>query len=134
MMIFNMALDFAVGLIPILGDLADAQLKCNGRNVRLLEEHLDKMYKPDQVRREEEKLPRERRPRPATVYEDFSDEDMDRFKALDDDRHDIREPQRAYSGRRERLADEEMAIPRQDTRRSHNDRPSRNSTKKSTRR
>ncbi|KAF2653808.1 hypothetical protein K491DRAFT_705574 [Lophiostoma macrostomum CBS 122681] len=134
MMMFNMLLDFAVGLVPILGDLADAYLKCNGKNVRLLEEHLDKKYKPDRVRKEEEKLPLDRRPRPATVYEDFAEEDMDRLRAFTDGQDDVHKPQRAYSGRRERLADEEMGIPRHDTRQPRRDRPGHKSTKKSTRR
>jgi hypothetical protein len=135
-MFLNMGIDFAVGLIPIVGDLADAAIKCNSKNVRLFESHLDSVYKPKELIEEEdreyEQAKREHRdacrPRPATVYDDFSDEDMERFKALDDDRHDIRQPQRAHSGRRERLPDEEMGI-RHDTRRSHKEQPSRNATK-----
>ena len=141
MMLFNVAIDFLVGLVPILGDLADASLKANGRNVRLFEEYLDKKYKPKEIpdfdEAEYERDVRDgrqpRRPRPATVYEDFDDEDLERFKALDDERHDIRQPQQAYSGRRERLPDEEMGIPQQDTRRSHRENPSRNATKGSRR-
>lgn len=37
---FNVALDFAVGLVPFLGDVADAIYKCNTRNAILLERHL----------------------------------------------------------------------------------------------
>ncbi|KIW40240.1 uncharacterized protein PV06_07453 [Exophiala oligosperma] len=37
---FNMALDFAIGLIPFIGDIADAVYKCNTRNVVLLEKVL----------------------------------------------------------------------------------------------
>ena len=36
----NMAFDFAIGLIPFIGDIADAAYKCNTRNVVLLEEEL----------------------------------------------------------------------------------------------
>lgn len=36
----NMAIDFAVGLIPFIGDIADAAYKCNTRNVILLEKEL----------------------------------------------------------------------------------------------
>ena len=68
MMMINLALDFLVGLVPFLGDIADAAVKCNGKNVRLLEEHLDKVYKPDELKARDSKLPRERRPRPASVY------------------------------------------------------------------
>jgi hypothetical protein len=131
MMLFNLAIDFLVGLVPFIGDLADAALKCNSKNVRLFEKHLDKMYKPKRVIEEEEKLPRERRPRPATVYEDFSDEDDDRRNIFDDHHDAIREPKRTYSSRRERIPDEEMGIPRRDTHRS--EKPSRHNTKTSRR-
>ncbi|KAL2002499.1 hypothetical protein VTN02DRAFT_6674 [Thermoascus thermophilus] len=40
MMVMNIALDFAVGLVPFVGDLADALYKCNTRNAILLEKHL----------------------------------------------------------------------------------------------
>ncbi|EXJ94517.1 hypothetical protein A1O1_02913 [Capronia coronata CBS 617.96] len=36
----NMAIDFAVGLVPFIGDIADAAYKCNTRNVVLLEKEL----------------------------------------------------------------------------------------------
>jgi len=36
----NVLIDFAVGLIPIVGDLVDAAYKCNTRNVVLLEKEL----------------------------------------------------------------------------------------------
>jgi hypothetical protein len=35
----NVALDFAVGLVPILGDLFDISFKANLRNLRLLKAH-----------------------------------------------------------------------------------------------
>ncbi|RPA80690.1 hypothetical protein BJ508DRAFT_327028 [Ascobolus immersus RN42] len=41
-MLLNIALDFFVGLVPILGDLADATFKANTRNANLLEDHLIK--------------------------------------------------------------------------------------------
>jgi hypothetical protein len=41
-MIFNIAFDFFIGLVPFVGDLADALYKCNTRNAILLEEHLRK--------------------------------------------------------------------------------------------
>ena len=37
---FNMAIDFAIGLVPFVGDIADAAYKCNTKNVVLLEEEL----------------------------------------------------------------------------------------------
>ena len=39
-MVLNIVLDFLVGLVPFIGDLADAMYKCNTRNAILLEEHL----------------------------------------------------------------------------------------------
>jgi len=38
----NMAIDFGIGLIPFLGDIADAIYKCNTKNVILLEKELRK--------------------------------------------------------------------------------------------
>lgn len=132
MMMVNLAIDFLVGLVPFIGDLADAAVKCNGKNVRLLEEHLDKVYKPQELKNRDSKLPRERRPRPASVYVDFDDEQEERRNAFNDHPDDVRPPQRAYSGRRPQ--DEETGIPRQDTYRSYKDeRPSRNGTKNSRR-
>lgn len=39
-MLTNIAFDFAVGLVPFAGDLADAMFKANTRNALLLEKHL----------------------------------------------------------------------------------------------
>ncbi|KAK2804228.1 hypothetical protein FQN51_002317 [Onygenales sp. PD_10] len=39
-MIFNIVIDFFVGLIPFVGDLADAMYKCNTRNAVILEKFL----------------------------------------------------------------------------------------------
>lgn len=39
-MLINIGLDFALGLVPFLGDLADAMFKANSRNALLLEQHL----------------------------------------------------------------------------------------------
>ena len=41
-MLFNVALDFVIGLVPFVGDLADAMYKCNTRNAVLLEDYLKK--------------------------------------------------------------------------------------------
>jgi hypothetical protein len=134
LMAFNMLLDFLVGLIPFVGDLADAAIKCNGKNVRALEEYLDKKYKPKALVESDALLEKSRRPRPASVYVDFSDEEDERRGNFDDRHDDVRRPQRAHSGRRERPVDEEMGLPRHDTRRTQrDDRPSRNNTKSSRR-
>jgi hypothetical protein len=141
LMLVNIAVDFLVGLIPFVGDLADAALKANSKNVRLLEERLDEVYKPKALKDQEENLPKAQRPAPATVYEDFSDEDDERrgySPERNDRRGDITPPQPARIptarkgeaappmssngrgwGRRERQPDVEMGIDRNgDTHRS----------------
>jgi hypothetical protein len=131
MMLFNVAFDFLIGLVPFLGDLADAAVKANGKNVRLLEEHLDKVYKPKALVDRDSRLPNERRPRPASVYVDFDDEIDERRNTFEDDHDHVRHPQRTYGGGR--AQDEEMGG-RYDTHPSHRDeRPSRNNTRSSRR-
>lgn len=39
-MLMNVAIDFVVGLVPFIGDLADALYKCNTKNAVLLERYL----------------------------------------------------------------------------------------------
>ncbi len=39
-MVGNVALEVAVGSVPVLGDLFDVALKANLRNLRIVEEHL----------------------------------------------------------------------------------------------
>ncbi|KAG7191284.1 uncharacterized protein KQ657_003597 [Scheffersomyces spartinae] len=41
--VFNIAIDFAFGLIPIVGDLVEVGYKCNSRNFLLLEKHLTRV-------------------------------------------------------------------------------------------
>ena len=77
--------DGLVGLVPVVGDFCDAALKCNTQNLRLLELRLDEMYMPDEMKRARglrvkgDKEKGVHRPQqhyqPATVYEDFSDEE-----------------------------------------------------------
>ena len=122
-MMINILMDFVVGLIPFLGDLADAAFKCNTRNLRVLEEVLDKKYKPS--RRDERDLvgvDREKRrknresgiftrddPPPATAFEEFSDDEL-----RDDGRGPVQQPPPAYGGAR-RGDRVEMAQTRQET-------------------
>lgn len=40
MMLINVIFDFIIGLVPFVGDIADAMYKCNSRNAVLLEKHL----------------------------------------------------------------------------------------------
>lgn len=93
-MLFFIFIDFIIGLVPFIGDLGDAVLKCNSWNANLLSEHLDKKYRPSGSGRDERNLvgtDREKRrknresgiylpqdPPVATVFEDFSDEEEDR--------------------------------------------------------
>lgn len=78
-MYMNVIIDLVVGFVPLLGDLADAAFKANTRNVRLLEKRLDAVYKPDSARNEEKARRKNGYPEaPATVYEDFGDEEDER--------------------------------------------------------
>jgi hypothetical protein len=83
-------IDFLIGLVPFVGDLLDAGMKANSKNVRILEEHLDKKYKPKEIsaREKEDAEAAKRRhqeyhpPAPATVYEDMSeDDDLPRYSS-----------------------------------------------------
>lgn len=47
----NVAVDFAVGAVPLVGDLFDVYWKANQKNVALLQRHL--AAAPEQVRRQE---------------------------------------------------------------------------------
>lgn len=108
-MLINIAIDFLVGLIPFVGDLADAAFKCNTMNLRLLEEHLDKKYKPESLKRDardlqgidKEKRKENRKsgiympddPPPATAFEEHSDsEDELRAYARDGASSHVQEP------------------------------------------
>lgn len=42
MMMFNIIVDFFIGLVPFLGDIADALFRANTKNAALLEAHLRK--------------------------------------------------------------------------------------------
>ncbi|KAG1438156.1 hypothetical protein G6F56_012765 [Rhizopus delemar] len=52
-MLWNVLIDFMVGLAPIAGDLLDVLFKCNWRNAILLEEFLI-LRRRDEIRREKE--------------------------------------------------------------------------------
>jgi Domain of unknown function (DUF4112) len=77
------AADGLIGLVPIVGDVIDASIKCNARNCRILEEFLDAKYKPKEMKVADARVTesRQRRdpsynpPAPATVYEDWTDEE-----------------------------------------------------------
>lgn len=46
-MLANVAIDFLVGVIPVLGDVFDAVWKCNARNLQLLEMEIAKSRSAD---------------------------------------------------------------------------------------
>ncbi|KAJ9152165.1 PH domain containing protein [Coniochaeta hoffmannii] len=48
-MMFNIVLDFGLGLIPLLGDIADAVFRANTRNAWLLEMYLTKKMEAERV-------------------------------------------------------------------------------------
>jgi Domain of unknown function (DUF4112) len=88
-MLLYIILDFVIGLVPFLGDLLDASIKANTWNCRLLEQHLDKKYRPRQIEDDERRRREEARrsgmdyfpPAPATVYEDMSsDEELPQYR------------------------------------------------------
>lgn len=60
-MYFNILLDFGIGLVPFVGDVADAIFRANTRNAWLLEEYLIQKAEAEQRVREE----KERRGQPA---------------------------------------------------------------------
>lgn len=109
-MLINIFIDFFIGLVPFLGDIADAAFKANTKNTRLLEVYLDKKYRPrngyeNDARRggDPEKRRSNRKsgiyhpqdPPPATIFEDFSDEEDDRRAFVNESRADdhVRQPQ-----------------------------------------
>lgn len=117
-MMINIAVDFLIGLVPFIGDLADAAFKANTRNLRLLEEHLDNKYKPSNLRVDERDLAgvdKEKRksnrksgiymyndPPPATAWDD-SDYDDESYTAPPPPRDDVTQkpkPARAPEDRR----------------------------------
>ena len=40
-MLANIAIDFVIGSIPVVGDIFDSAWKCNVRNLQLLEDELE---------------------------------------------------------------------------------------------
>ncbi|KAI9713108.1 MAG: hypothetical protein M1820_001093 [Bogoriella megaspora] len=86
--------DGLIGLVPLIGDLGDAALKCNTQNLRLLEIRLDEVYMPDELKKargmkikgesKSEKKNRLSRHPPATVFEDFSDEEHQRQEFINE--------------------------------------------------
>lgn len=93
-MLINVAIDFVIGLVPFLGDVADGYFKANTKNVRVLENYLDKKYKPAELK-QKSRFSRMYEDNPATAFEDFSDEEDERrrFVRETDGANDVRRPQ-----------------------------------------
>ncbi len=63
-MIKNLVIDFVIGFVPLLGDLADAVYKCNTKNFVLLDKELRK--RAEQRRRDAGRIPDQAAGREAT--------------------------------------------------------------------
>ena len=72
-MMLNIVFDFVIGLVPFIGDLADAVYKCNTRNAILLEKYLrDKKAKREQKRaKREHDSQRNQHPVDLSIPEEF---------------------------------------------------------------
>lgn len=73
-MVFNVALDFVVGLLPFLGDLADMAYKANTRNAIILEDFLRQRGRENIS---QSGLPPQFDPSLADVIDDDDDDDDD---------------------------------------------------------
>ncbi|KAF2489977.1 hypothetical protein BU16DRAFT_168425 [Lophium mytilinum] len=98
LMFLWLAIDIVVGLVPFVGDLADASFKANSRICQVLEKELDKTFKPNATKV----------PRPATVYEEFSEDELAGLRDSYEGDAGVQQPQRVRSSRRERQPDLEM--------------------------
>ncbi|KAJ4116232.1 hypothetical protein NW768_011021 [Fusarium equiseti] len=72
-MVFNVLVDFVVGLVPFAGDLVDAAYKCNTRNAALLESHL----------REEGRKNLKKSGLPVPAVDPSNPDEFDRLQAQD---------------------------------------------------
>ncbi|KAK2754567.1 hypothetical protein FQN54_006968 [Arachnomyces sp. PD_36] len=81
-MLFNVIIDFLVGLVPFVGDIADALYKCNTRNAILLENYLRKQHEK-----------RAKRGRQA-VTDPTDPDEFDRIEELDTSRSPPRSAER----------------------------------------
>ena len=48
-MLAYILIDFVIGLIPVFGDLADAQFRCNTKNVAMMEKVMMDAFKPEDM-------------------------------------------------------------------------------------
>lgn len=104
-MLINIILDFAVGLVPFLGDLADALFRANTRNAALLEEHLRQKGKKE-LRKSGQPIP---------PIDPSSPEEYDRIQREDPPEYRSNPPSRRESPVRtdDRHYDQEPRAPRE---------------------
>jgi hypothetical protein len=94
----NLAIDFIIGLVPFIGDIADAVYKCNTRNAVLLEKELRKR---GEKRLRDANRQYEVDPSLPEEYDNASDEDFahggppPRYTSIKEPRH----PDRTYDSR-----------------------------------
>ncbi|PTB34804.1 uncharacterized protein TrAFT101_011190 [Trichoderma asperellum] len=86
-MLINIILDFVVGLVPFLGDLADALFRANTRNAALLEEHLRQKGKKE-LRKSGQPIP---------TIDPSSAEEYDRIQREDPPEYQSNPPSRRES-------------------------------------
>ncbi|KAL7786685.1 hypothetical protein V8C37DRAFT_391722 [Trichoderma ceciliae] len=86
-MLINIIFDFGVGLVPFLGDLADAMFRANTRNATLLEEHL----------RQKGKLELRKSGQPIPAVDPSSAEEYDRIQREDPPEYQSNPPSRRES-------------------------------------
>ena len=115
-MVMNIMIDFAVGLVPFLGDIADAFYKCNTKNAVALEKMLNKRVKASGMRAEVHTIEDEDDNHSQVYIEDTSPPS---YTAAHDGRNrtqapvDVQHPAKTksttrggwFSGQREREAD-----------------------------
>ncbi|KAH6604032.1 hypothetical protein Trco_007478 [Trichoderma cornu-damae] len=107
-MLINIVLDFAVGLVPFLGDLADAVFRANTRNAALLEEHLRQKGKKE-LRRSGQPIPAVD-PSSAEEYDRSQREDPPEYQS---NAPSSRESPSRYDGRPRQERYQEWKTPRQ---------------------
>lgn len=73
-MMFNIIVDFGIGLVPFLGDIADALFRANTKNAIVLEEHLRK--KGAKLLKEQGRTP-QRDPSDADAFDDRVREELE---------------------------------------------------------
>lgn len=93
-MVFNILVDFVVGLVPFAGDLVDAAYKCNTRNAALLESYL----------REEGRKNLKKSGMPVPAIDPSNADEFDRLQAQDPPEYISNPPSRnpSMSDRRQR--------------------------------